>query len=190
MVVSIMLNGFATQKVGYYTPFAITGTCLMSIGAGLLTTLEVDTPQPRWIGYQVIYGFGLGMAFQAPNLAAQTVLPTGDVPVGVSLMFFAQLLGAAIFISVGENVLGNQLVQRLSGIPGFEASQVTSGGATSLLGSLPGDLRQTALVAYNESLREVFRIGLIVSCLAFLGTCALEWRSVLKKGKAREESQG
>lgn len=186
MVVATILMGFASQKVGYYTPFAIAGACLMCVGAGLLTTLEIDTAKSRWIGYQVLYGFGLGMSFQAPNLAAQTVLPTADVPVGVSLMFFSQLLGGTIFISVGENVMRNQLVQRLAEIPGLDASHASSSGATSLLKSLPGSVRPMALVAYNESLREVFKIGLIVSCLTVLGFGSLEWQSVRKNSNLRK----
>lgn len=184
MVVASIFGGIATQKIGYYTPFAIVGSCIMSVGSGLLTTLEVDTSVGKWIGYQVVYGFGMGFAFQAPNLAAQTVLPTKDVPVGSSLMFFSQLLGAAVFVSAGENVLDNQLVQRLAGVPGFNSSLITSGGATSLLSSLPANLRETVRTAYNESLRKVFQIGLILSCLTILGAAALEWRSVLKKPEA------
>jgi hypothetical protein len=181
MVLATVLGGLGTQKIGYYTPFAIAGSCIMAVGAGLLTTLEIHTGEGKWIGYQIVYGFGMGLAFQAPNLAAQTVLPTVDVPIGSSLMFFCQLLGASIFVSVAQSVLDNQLVQRLAGVPGFNRKVVTSGGATSLLASLPDGVRDTALVAYNESLREVFRIGLILSCLTVLGAAALEWRSMLKK---------
>ncbi len=123
----------------------------------------------------------MGLSFQAPSLAVQTVLPTRDVPVGSALIFFSQLLGASVFVSVGESVLDNQLVQRLSGLPGFVPSLVTSGGATSLISSLPADLRETVLEAYNESLRTVFQIGLAVSCLTIFGVVALEWRSMLKK---------
>ena len=180
------------QKIGYYTPFAIGGTCIMAIGAGLLTTLQVDTSNGEWIGYQILYGFGMGLCFQAPNLAAQTVLPIQDVPIGGALMFFAQLLGAAVFVSVGENVLDNQLVQRLSGLPGFNSTLVTSGGATSLLTNLPMDLRETVLTSYNEALRKVFQIGLIMSCFTIFGSAMLEWRSVLKKPEASagDESNG
>jgi hypothetical protein len=184
MVVASIFGGITTQKVGYYTPFAIVGSCIMSVGAGLLTTLQVDTAEGKWIGYQVLYGFGMGLAFQAPNLAAQTVLPTKDVPVGSSLMFFSQLLGAAVIVSVGENILDNQLVQRLSGVPGFNSSLIRSGGATSLLSSLPANLHEEVLTAYNESLRKVFQIGLIMSCLTILGAAMLEWRSILKKPEA------
>lgn len=152
----------------------------MSVGAGLLTTFQVDTGEGKWIGYQILYGIGLGLCFQTPNLAAQTVLPKKDVPIGLALMLFGQLLGAAVFVSVGENVLGNQLVQRLSGVPGFDPSLITSGGATSLLSALPASEHDTVLTAYNEALRKVFQVGLIISSLAVLGAVALEWKSILK----------
>lgn len=156
----------------------------MSVGAGLITTFQaVGTGSDKWIGYQVLYGLGMGLCFQTPNLATQTVLPKKDVPMGLALMFFGQLFGAAVFVSVGENVLDNQLLERLSsiGIPGFDKSLVTSGGATSLLEAVPSELRNAVFEAYNESLRKVFQIGLILSCLAVLGTGSMEWKSILNK---------
>jgi hypothetical protein len=189
MVVGSLAVGITNPKIGYYTPFAIVGSCVMSVGAGLLTTFRVDTGEGKWIGYQVLYGIGLGLCFQVPKLAAQTVLPKNDVPMGLALMLFGQLLGAAVFVAVGENVLGNQLVQRLSGVPGFKSSVITSGGATSLLSSLPANLRETVLTAYNEALRKVFQVGLIVSCLTVLGAASLEWRSILKKPEANVSAE-
>lgn len=29
----------------------------MSVGAGLLTTLQLDTGTGKWIGYQILYGY-------------------------------------------------------------------------------------------------------------------------------------
>jgi hypothetical protein len=191
MVVASMSTGILTSKIGYYTPFIIVGTCLLSIGAGLLTTLQVDTGEGKWIGYQILYGFGMGLSFQAPNLAAQTVLPTKDVPIGTSLMFFSQLLGGAIFISVGENILNTQLVERLSSLPNFNVGLVIDNGATTLAASVPANLLSTVLEAYNESLRKCFQVGLIMTCLTIFGALAMEWRSVKQnkpKGTADAEA--
>ncbi|KAI3323299.1 putative MFS aflatoxin efflux pump [Xylariaceae sp. AK1471] len=185
VVVSSIANGIFVSKIGYYTPTMLLGTAIVSIGGGLLTTLQIDTGMPKWIGYQVIYGFGLGLCFQAPNLAAQTVLPKKDVSIGASLMFFSQILGGAIFISVGQNVLNNQLVQRLAGLPGFSPLLIQTGGATELIGSFPPEYRHDALVAYNESLRTVFRVGLILATLSVLGASGMEWRSVKEQPKAK-----
>ncbi|KAK2602487.1 hypothetical protein N8I77_009015 [Diaporthe amygdali] len=188
MVVASITAGVLISKIGYYTPFMLGGVVFLSIGAGLLTTLQVGTGQARWIGYQVIYGFGMGLTFQAPNLAAQTVLPTVDVPIGTSLMFFAQLLGGSIFISVGQNVLNNELVRNLSGVPGFDPSSILQAGATTLT-HLPEPLRTTVLFAYNEALRRVFRVGLIMTCLTILGAASLEWRSVKSKKPGAKKGQ-
>ncbi len=189
MVASSIFTGALVSRIGYYTPFMIVGSCIISIGAGLLTTLQIDTSDARTIGYQILYGWGLGQTFQAPNLAAQTVLTRQDVPIGSSLMFFAQLLGGAIFISVGQNVLNNQLLDRLSSLPGFDPSLLTSTGATTLISHLPDSLKQAVLSAYNDSLRVVFQVGLIMSCVGILGALAMEWKSV-KKNSAQERRRG
>ncbi len=185
-VVGSIFGGFLNTKIGYYTPLAIFGSCLAAVGAGLLTTLHVGAPAGHWIGYQVVYGFGLGTSFQAPNLAVQTALPPKDVPMGIALVFFGQLVGSTVFVSVGQNVFSNQLVKRLDGFPGFDAGLVTEGGATALVEALPEGVRAAAVVKYNEALRQVFLVGLIVTCLAVLGTATLEWLSVKKPQEGKQ----
>lgn len=165
----------------------IVGACVMSVGAGLLTTLQLNTTTANLIGYQIIYGFGLGLTSQAPNLAAQTVLPKPDISIGTSLMFFSQLLSGAVFVSVGQNILENQLLQRLSLVSGFNREMIQNSGATSLT-DLPEPLKATVLVAYNESLRQLFRVALILACINILGALAMEWRSV-KKNEIRQDEK-
>ncbi|KAF7176467.1 hypothetical protein CNMCM7691_002785 [Aspergillus felis] len=180
MVAGSISGGTLDAKIGYYTPLAIVGTCLMCAGNGLLTTFEVDTGAGKWIGDRILYGLGLGLSFQVPNLATQASLSKRDVPIGLALMLFATLLGASVFVSAGENVLANQLIKRLAVVKVIDASMITSGGATSLLQSLPDGEHSTALGAYNEALREVFRVGLIQTCLSVPGAASLEWRGVKK----------
>ncbi|KAI0379851.1 putative MFS aflatoxin efflux pump [Hypomontagnella monticulosa] len=189
LVAASITNGIFVSKIGYYLPTMVIGTCLTSVGAGLLTTLQLDTGTGQWIGFQVIYGFGMGMCFQAPNLAAQTVLPTKDVPIGTSLVFFCQLLSGSIFISVGQNVLDSQLLSRLAGLPGFQPSMIEDNGATTLSSSLPPELLGPVLTAYNEALRQVFRLGLCLSCLTILGSASMEWRSVKQKAKGSDDPE-
>lgn len=190
MVFASIGTGIFVSKVGYYTPPMLIGACLMPIGVGLLTTLQVDSSNGKWIGYQILFGFGLGMTFQAPNLAAQTVLTKMDVPIGTSLMFFGQLLGGAIFISVGQNVLNSELLKRLSNLAGFNPALLSSEGATTLIQQLPASIRGAVLVGYNESLRKVFQVSLILCCLVIFGAVTLEWRSVKKNAPAKSKDAG
>lgn len=131
----------------------------------------------------------MGCTFQGPNLAAQTVLATADVPIGTSIMFFSQLLGGAIFTSVASNVLSNELLKKLATIPGINPAAVLSEGATSLLNGIPESSIGAVLVAYNSSLRTVFQVGLAMSCIVITGSAAMEWRSVKSKKDAADQKR-
>lgn len=187
-VIGQLSGGFTAAKIGYYTQWAIAGTCFMAIGSGLLTTLQVHTSEAKWIGYQIIYGVGFGWTFQVPNLAMMTSLPRKDVPMGFALNLFVSLLGATVFIAIGENILVTQLLQHLSGTPGFDPRLISAGGTTSLIDRLPLAQRAAALVIYNSALRKVFIIGLVPCCLSVLGAVLLEWKSV-KKAKETQAAE-
>ncbi|KAJ0107621.1 hypothetical protein J7T55_007812 [Diaporthe amygdali] len=189
MVLTSIIGGIATTKVGYYTPFAIAGTCIMSIGAGLLTTLQVDSGSGKWIGYQIVYGFGLGFCMQVPALAAQASLPKKDISMGIGLILFGTLLGASVYVAVGESILLNGLVSRLSGIPGVDPSLLTSGGATSVISSLPAGVRDTVVSEYNSALRVVFLAGIGPCVASVFGAASLEWTSVKKKPEGEKDSE-
>ncbi|MCJ1391433.1 hypothetical protein MMC18_004297 [Xylographa bjoerkii] len=187
LVASITAGGLVSA-IGYYTPVLIVCSILMSIGGGLLTTFAVSTPEALWIGYQVVFGFGVGLGQQQAGLAAQTVLADKDVPTGVAIKFFGQALGSAVFVSVAQNVLSNQLIVGLAGVPGFDAQQVVNMGATELRGIVPPQLLGVVLEAYNAALVRVFVVGLAMACASMIGAAATEWRSV--KGKKRNRGMG
>ncbi|KAI0142253.1 putative MFS aflatoxin efflux pump [Xylariaceae sp. FL1272] len=177
-IVASVIAGGAATAVGYYTPFLIAASVMMAIGGGLLTTLQIDTSMPKWIGYQVLYGFGLGLGIQAPNLAAQTALPLDDVATGTALMLFNQLCGGTIFISVGQAVFNEGLLSGLSKIQGFDTSTIQGSGATTISNDIPPELKQPILIAYNDALRGAFRVGLVLASLTIIGALGMEWKSV------------
>ncbi|RSM12918.1 hypothetical protein CEP52_002262 [Fusarium oligoseptatum] len=183
LVVASILTGVLTTRVGYYMPFLILGICIAAIGAGVLTCLHVNASAGQWIGYQVLYGFGLGACFQAPNMAAQTVLPRNEVSIGASLMLFAQTLFGAMFVSVGQNVLNGELAKRLAKFSSITPQQIESAGVTGLFKMIPEKYHAAALQAYNSSLSVCFRVALIMACLAILGGIAMEWCNVKKEAK-------
>ncbi|CAI6340664.1 unnamed protein product [Periconia digitata] len=181
LVAGSILGGAITGNVGYYAVPLILGTVLMSVGMGLLTTFEVNTSQAKWIGYQFVYGFGLGLGMQAPSMAVQTVLDKQDIPIGASLMLFAQWLGGAIFVSVGQNVLSNKLVEGLRVLPEFDIRWVTQSGATDLRNAIPAKALDIVLHVYNGALTRTFDIALAMSCAAMLGALAMDWNNIKKQ---------
>ncbi|KAI6897419.1 MFS general substrate transporter [Hortaea werneckii] len=187
LVVASILAGQAVGRIGYYTPFAMASAIIMPIGAGLISTWTVHTGSPKWIGFQVLFGFGVGLGMQQATMAAQTVLRKQDVPTGVALLFFAQQLGGAIFVSVGQYVLNSKLVSGIVRlVPDLSPERILNTGATKLRRIVPAQDLQGVLVAYNSALRQVFVVATAMACLAALGAFSLEWRSV----KAKEGSGG
>jgi MFS family permease len=175
-----IIAGFATKKIGYFTQWMYVSCVLASIGAGLITTFTVTTNHPVWIGYQFLWGFGLGLGMQQASVGAQTCLPKKDVPTGVSTMFFFQTLGGAAFIAVANNIFDNKLIQNLQKIPGVDAKIVAHIGATDLRNMIPAGLLPQVLVAYNNALRGAFYVGVAVTVATVFGAVTMPFVNIKK----------
>ncbi|KAL7893586.1 major facilitator superfamily domain-containing protein [Trichoderma sp. SZMC 28014] len=180
LVVASIMSGFLTQKSGYYSPSLIIGPCIMAVGEGLLSTFQPDTPSSHWIGYQFLTGYGLGFGFQTVNLAIQTVLPKEEIPTGVAILFFAQQLGGAIFVSVGQTILSTLLVSRLSEIPGLDPMMIVKTGATELAKTVPPEFLSAVINAYNYACTRIFIAALALTCASLLCAFGVEFRSIKK----------
>lgn len=182
--------GQVVGRLGYYTPFAMASSVIMPIGAGLISTFNLDTGSGKWIGYQILFGLGIGMGMQQGNMAAQTVLARKDVPTGISLCFFCQQLGGAVFVSVGQNAFIQKFTSGLAHlVHDLDPGEIVNTGATEIQKIVPARDLHEVLVAYNSALRQVFVVGVVMASLAAIGAFSLEWRSVKgKQGPTRKDS--
>ncbi|RDW85591.1 hypothetical protein BP5796_03916 [Coleophoma crateriformis] len=180
MVVAVISSGIFVSKVGYYVPPMLLGPVFMSVGAGLLTTFTINSSSAHWIGYQVIYGIGLGMGMQQANMTAQTCLPRKDISIGVSLMFFGQSLGGAIFVCIGQTIFTNSLATSLASVNGLDAKAIVEAGATQLRNLVPAANLAVVLVDYNNALTRSFIVALACCAVAILPALGIEWKSVKK----------
>lgn len=172
---------------GYYTPFMLLGSIFAAVGLGLTTTFNPDTPSPVWIGYQILAGAGVGFGFQQPLIAVQTVLDIEDVPTGTAVVVFLQTLGGALFVSVGQNIFTNKLVEKIAEYvgPAFgDPKSVLMLGATSVQTIVPKELLPAVTQAYNDALTQTFVVFAAMASASILGAAWTEWRSV--KGKKIE----
>ncbi|KAI8663747.1 MFS domain-containing protein [Fusarium keratoplasticum] len=185
-VIGILFAGFGTSTIGYYVPFIYLAVIIAPIGAGLLTTLGPNTSAGKWIGYQILFGFGSGCGFQLPQVAAQIVLPPRDIPMGISVSMLFQGLGGAVLISAANNVLNEKLLHYINdlGISGVNGMDVINAGATGFRDVIPAEHIGQVVDAYNRALRKTFQIALIMACLSALPAALLEWKSVKKGGSA------
>jgi hypothetical protein len=183
VVVMSVFAGAAVTIWGYYTPFMLVAVVFTTIGYGLLTTFTPSTASPKWIGYQILAGVGIGLGMQQPLMAVQTVLDISDVPTGTAIIVFAQTLGGALFVSIAQNVFTNKLVEYVAEYaPGFgDPLAILMIGATSVQKLPPGEVLEGVTRAYNDSLTKTFVVFTALSGLAIVGAVFTEWKSV--KGK-------
>lgn len=186
MLISVVLfslvAGVVVSVVGYYTPFMLVSTVLMSVGYGLISTFQPDTGAGVWIGYQILAGAGVGFGMQQPLMAVQAVLSDKDLPTGTAVVVFTQTLGGSLFVSVSQNVFSNKLVEYVGDYaPGLDPATVLSAGATSIQKIIPSEFLDGVTLAYNDALMQTFLVSAALAAVSIVGSGFMEWRSV--KGK-------
>ena len=181
--IAIFGAGNITSLIGYYTPVMLAGTILASIGAGLTTTFQADTPSGQWISYQILIGVGSGLIFQQSYTAVQTVLPEKNVATALVVLNFMQEIGGIVVLAVSQNVFLNLLTEKLLKIvPGLDKRTILDKGLSDLVESIPQQYRREVIDAYDQSIVAVFYIGLICAVLTLCGL-GIEWRSVKQEKK-------
>ncbi|KAH4050220.1 MFS-type efflux pump elcC [Parastagonospora nodorum] len=175
--------------LGYYTWACILGSVLAAVGAGLLSTLEVDSNAAKWIGYQVLYGAGCGFGLNQPLIAIQAALPDFQKSEGTAVVIFMQTFGGTIAIAVAQNVFNNKLVSNIlaAGIP-VDPAALLSVGATKLQGLVQPQFFGRLQLAYNDSITQTFYVAVATAGLSMAGSILIPWLSV-KQAVAPEDAE-
>ncbi|GAB0134730.1 hypothetical protein EsDP_00003088 [Epichloe bromicola] len=186
LVVFSIVSGGLVTTLGYYAPFMILSTVLMSVGAGLLSTFTVDTGPAHWIGYQIVFGIGVGLGMQQTMVAVQASLDGSDVAIGTAIIIFSQTLGGALFICVAQNVFQNKLVSNIAdaNIAGLDPLSVVTVGATEVRRLIAKEHLPAVLAAYNGAVTNTFYVSAAMAALSIIGAALVPWNSV--KGKKIE----
>lgn len=117
------------------------------------------------------------------------MLDISDVPTGTAIVIFAQTLGGALFVSIGQNVFANKLVKGLDEFaPSIDPLIILKTGATAIQSTVDkADLAGVTL-AYNNGLTLSFLVAAVMAATTIIGSGAIEWKSV--KGKKIEMGGG
>ncbi|EED19047.1 conserved hypothetical protein [Talaromyces stipitatus ATCC 10500] len=175
-----LLTGIFITRVGYFAPPAIIGCAITTAGSGLISTLQPTTSTATWAGFVCLVAAGVGMAIQQSFTAVQSVLRLEHIPIATAAVTCFQSLGGAVFISIGNSILANELRQasQANGLPGIDIAAILSTGATQFRSTVPSDQLPALLNVYNDALQKVFIAAIPMAGVAFISTLLLEWRSV------------
>ncbi|KAL3457937.1 major facilitator superfamily domain-containing protein [Aspergillus heterothallicus] len=186
VAVSTVLSGGIVTLFGQYMPAMYFGILATSVGAGLLTTLHVDSKSSEYLGYQALYGLGVGAGAVQPLMAAQASLSPADVPSGTVIIILMQTMGGAIFVSVAQNMFHNKLIANLaSGAPQVNSDAVVAAGATMFRTVVPDEMIPAVLQAYSAAITYCFYVAVALSAAAIFGALPMQWLS-LKETKRKD----
>jgi hypothetical protein len=91
-------------------------------------------------------------------------------------------MGGAIFVSAGEAIFANQLIESLQkNVPGINPAEVISVGATELRSHFAPDILSGIIVSYMEGLQVAFIMATVLAGCSVLLSLLLPWANI--KGK-------
>ncbi|KAK3716064.1 hypothetical protein LTR37_006794 [Vermiconidia calcicola] len=190
LVIASIAAGGGVMLIGYTVPFLLLGTVFVSVGAGSLMTLQPSSGIGKWLGYQILFGIGVGVSLEQTNIAIQTVLPKELTASGISLTVFTRSLAGSIAVAVAQNTFEQSLRSRLNSIlPDLDSDLVSGAGATDLIGSVreasgrSEKVVQEVLKGYNAAVTKTFLVVLVLGCLTLVPALGVEWKSVKKDKK-------
>ncbi|PKY00108.1 MFS general substrate transporter [Aspergillus campestris IBT 28561] len=170
--------GSIASKFGHYVPFMWVGPVVLATGGGLYQLVRANSPRGHWIGFQILSGIGYGSCSQMPILAVQVVLNKPDIPTGLVMIMFFQMLGGALAPSVGQNLFTDGLLRNLRTVQGVDGAAVVAAGAGGFRDVVSPKLINAVVNAFNSALRNVFWVALATPALAWITSWAMEWRQL------------
>ncbi|KZV76656.1 MFS general substrate transporter [Peniophora sp. CONT] len=159
------------------------GWILLTLGTGLLASLDANSGRGASIGYPAIIGVGIGLVFsslQFPILAPLEVeMNARALSLHVFLRAFSQTWG----IAIGGAVLQSQLVKRLpaSVLPTDASKTQIAFALIPTIAQLPPSERDAVRVAFADSLSVAWWIMFGITCVGLVASFAMGNHKMAKK---------
>ncbi|KAI1335646.1 MFS multidrug transporter [Xylariaceae sp. FL0016] len=164
------------QRIGYYLLSVLLGTTLASVGSGLLSTLKESSSTRSWIGYQVVYGLGVGMVVQ------MALMPYSKIPSALAILIFSQYFGASLFVTVAQSIFNNSMQDTLStNAPHVDIQGIMDGGATAVRSLFSGQELDEVLAAYTASFDRGMYLATALSVMSFACGWGLGFKDIRKE---------
>jgi MFS family permease len=151
-------SGYAVTKFGRYRIIIWSSFGLFTLGMGLMTMLDADTPVALQEIYPLLAGIGLGPLFQTPLVALTAAMPPAQMAVSVASYALVRSASGTVGITVAGAIFNAGVQSRLKNIPEY-ANMGTSASQTDLKNLIhiqPPSLAKEVVAAYGDSLRLVW----------------------------------
>ncbi|KAI8716446.1 hypothetical protein NCS52_00938500 [Fusarium sp. LHS14.1] len=171
-----VIAGIAITKTGKYRIWHFVGFALMSISCGLFTLLDDKSSIGRWVGFQLLFGFGTGFVFTSclpPILAS---LPDSDVATATGAWTFLRNFGSIWGIAIPAAAFNTRVNSSLDKVSdGSVRAMLVNGGAyehatktfVQAFNNTPR-LKAEIVQVYMDGLKLVWQVSIAFSVLGFV----------------------
>ena len=170
MMLASPIGARLVLRIGFRT-VVMTGTCLVAVGALLLTRLTVDSSQLELSLYLMCLGVGMGFVFMSTSLAAQNSVGMSQMGVATGLVNFTRQLGGAIGVAIAGSVMLNSLIGRLEDAFGGRVQASSLLTPTGDGPPLTGETKARVAEAFSGALHRTFWVAVAVAAIGAL--CSL-----------------
>lgn len=166
---------------GYYLPFFFICIITSTPGYGLLSTLSPNTRAGKWIGYQVLMGFGRGCGLMVPVVAVQNTVEPAQISVATAMVMFSQSFGGALFLSLADTIFTNTLRSSLQPLAGeINVQNIVAAGGSAFRKILNATELPIVLDAYSKSIDDVFYLITGLAGVTIFFAWGMGWVDVRK----------
>ncbi|CAO3652070.1 unnamed protein product [Cunninghamella blakesleeana] len=176
-------GGLLISKLQSYRPFLFLGTCLITLGVGLVCLYDVNTSFPIIYGTTVIEGAGFGLIFASKMIAMQASVEPKDTPVAVGLVNFFRFLGSAVGVAIASSILNSELKHRLPTVLPSDYVDIVIQQALYVHHGLPDQYKEATIQVYCDSIRLVWYVITPLTGLSILGCFLLQHYDLRKPGQ-------
>lgn len=197
--------GALINRTGRYLELIWIGMAITSLGFGLFIKLDVKSSLVEVVILEIVAGIGVGLVFQPPLIALQSLVEPDDVAAATALMGFVRSLSTAISIVVGGAIFQSQMqthYKKLLTILPLDIAQKFSGNSAAanvkLIETLTSVQKAVVKDCFSQSLSSMWILyasvavlGLVISTFISrqkLSTEYVETRTGLEKSPGHDTS--
>lgn len=171
------VGALVLARMGKYKMIHLFGFAVFTVGTGLYTLLDEDTPIWQWVLFQLLTGVGGGVLLNTLLPAFQAPLAEPDQAAATAAWNFVRTLGSVWGVAIPAAVFANY-VDGAVGSGGAvtdptAASLLTGGGAyehasAAFVEQFPPEVQEQIRAVYREAIKRVFLVSFAFLGLAFL----------------------
>lgn len=210
-------SGRIITKTGIAAPYMPVSSVIITVGSALLYTLGIGSSAGKWVGYQILAGFGFGIGLQIPVIIVQAHAAPADIavvsaiiicklpspsqntpksfhpfvaPANCLLCTVARSMGATFMLAAAQAGFTNQLKQRLARTaPNVDRALVLATGATDIRRVFSGADLVSIIHAYEWGIKVAFAIVIAASGISAIISLCTKWDNINKKKEQPKDSK-